>query len=73
MVTKRYCVLVYGPPFEYDNVHATDPVAAKHEVLAHQLLGREEDVGHVEVMRQCECGYVTSLDERTCEDCGAPL
>jgi hypothetical protein len=55
------------------DVSAASPEAAKQRVLAREWPGHDEEVGRVEVMRKCDCGCVTSLDEKVCEDCGAAL
>jgi hypothetical protein len=71
-MTKLYCVHVYERPFQYP-VRATDPDAAKRQVIDRFWSSDDEEIERVEVKRTCACGLDNDLDAKTCDDCGAPL
>lgn len=69
---ETYCVHIYPRPYEYENIRAENPDKAKEQAIAE---GRFfwDDIDHIEVMRQCECGYDNEVDEMNCAECGVRL
>lgn len=73
---KLYCVHVYERAHEhllYENVRAKNPQDAEFQVMHREFNGDYDNIDHVEVMRQCDCGQDNPLEDKKCSDCGKKL
>ena len=71
--TKTYCVHVYEQAHQYENIKATSPEQAEMIVIKREWNGDYNNIGSVEIMRQCDCGYDNELANRKCDECGKKL
>jgi len=57
---------------DYENIEADSPEQAEQAVLDTEWPDYES-IDHVEVMRQCDCGYDNDTDNKKCDECGIKL
>jgi hypothetical protein len=69
---KTYCVHVYPAMIDYESIKAKSPEDAEDKVLRTEW-PMHNQVDHVEVMRQCDCGQDNDLDNKKCDSCGKKL
>lgn len=70
---KLYCVHVYERPHVFEDIAAKNPAEARGTVIKREWNGDYNLISHVEVMRECDCGYDNDVRNSTCDECGRPL
>jgi len=70
---KTYCVHVYPAMIDYESIEADSPEKAKEVVLKLDWPDEYESIDHIEVMRQCDCGYDNDTADKKCAECGVKL
>jgi hypothetical protein len=71
---KEYCVHIYEPCHEIEDIWTTSPQKAELMAMDRFNGGDYQDIANVEVMVVCQnCHTDNDLDEKVCGSCGEKL